>query len=65
MARPGDDVETEVVTDVEAAHLGHLLLQEGVLLPPQQQYRGPNVLLTQWERAAGQKNLLIFLAFHS
>lgn len=34
VAGSGDDVEAEVVADVEAAGLGHVLLQERVLLPP-------------------------------
>ena len=53
VAGPGDDVETEVIPDVDAARLGHLLLQEGVPLAPQQQHRGPDVVVAQGERAAG------------
>ncbi len=47
----GDDVQTEVIPDVEAACLGHFLLQEGVSLPPQQQHRRPDVILAQGEGA--------------
>lgn len=49
VAGPGDDVETEVIPDVDAARLGHLLLQEGVPLAPQQQHRGPDVVVAQGE----------------
>lgn len=62
VACPGDDVETEVVADVEAAGLGHLLLQESVPLPPQQQHRRPNVVLAQREGTVGTKALK-YLAF--
>lgn len=62
VASPGDDVETEVVADVEAARLGHFLLQERVPLPPQQQHRRPNVVLAQRERTVGKK-VLEFLTF--
>lgn len=55
VAGPGDDVETEVIPDVDAARLGHLLLQEGVPLAPQQQHRGPDVVVAQGEGAAGGK----------
>lgn len=51
VARPGDDVQAEVVPDVQAACLGHFLLQEGVPLPPQQQHRRPDVVLAQREGA--------------
>lgn len=54
VARPGDDIEAEVVADVEAAGLGHLLLQEGIPLPPQQQHRRPDVVLAQRQGAAGK-----------
>lgn len=56
VAGPGDDVETEVIPDVDAACLGHLLLQEGVPLAPQQQHRGPDVVVAQGEGAAGGKD---------
>lgn len=46
-----NDVETEVVPDVEAARFGHLLLQERIPLPPQQQHRRPDVFLVQGEGA--------------
>ena len=52
---PGDDVETEMVPDVEAACLGHFLLQEGVPLAPQQQHRRPDVVLAQREGAEGER----------
>lgn len=61
VACPGDDVETEVVADVEAARFGHLLLQEGVPLPPQQQHRRADVVLAQREGAVGKNG--IFNAF--
>lgn len=63
VASPRDDVETEVVADVEAARLGHLLLQEGVPLPPQQQHRRPDVVLAQRERAVGGKSVGMFKVF--
>lgn len=56
VARPRDDVQTEVVADVEATGLGHLLLQEGVPLPPQQQHRGAHVGLAQWQRTDGTQD---------
>lgn len=57
VACPGDDVETEVVADVEAARFGHLLLQEGVPLPPQQQHRRADVVLAQREGAVGKNGI--------
>lgn len=48
---PRDDVETEVIPDVEAACLGHLLLQEGVSLAPQQQDWRSDVILAQGQGA--------------
>lgn len=51
VAGPGDDVETEVIPDVEAACFGHFLLQEGVPLAPQQQHRRPDVILAQGQGA--------------
>lgn len=50
-----NDVETEMVSDVEAARLGHFLLQERVALAPQQQHRGPDVILAQGEGAEDRK----------
>lgn len=50
-----DDVETEMIPDVEAAGLGHLLLQEGVPLPPQQQHRRPDVVMAQGQGAVETK----------
>lgn len=55
VAGPGDDVETEVVPDVEAAGLRHLLLQEGVPFPPQQQHRRPDVFVAQGEGAGNRR----------
>lgn len=51
VAGPGNDVETEMVPDVEAARFGHLLLQERIALTPQQQHGRPDVILTQGEGA--------------
>lgn len=51
VAGPRNDVETEMVPDVEAARLGHFLLQEGVTLSPQQQHWRPDVILAQGEGA--------------
>ena len=42
---PRDDVEAEMIPDVEAACLGHLLLQEGIPLAPQQQHRRPDMVV--------------------
>lgn len=47
----GDDVQTEVIPDVQAACFGHFLLQEGVSLAPQQQHRRPDVVLAQGKGA--------------
>lgn len=55
VAGPGNDVETEMIPDVEAACLGHFLLQEGVPLTPQQQHRRPDVILAQGEGAKKRK----------
>lgn len=55
VAGPGDDVETEMIPDVEAACLGHFLLQEGVPLTPQQQHRRPDVILVQGKGAKKKK----------
>lgn len=41
-----DDVEAKVVPDVEAAGFGHVLLQEGVPLAPQEQDWGSYLALT-------------------
>lgn len=60
VAGPGYDIETEVISDVEAARLGHLLLQECVPLSPQQQHRRPDVLVAQRERA-GDKQIQVTL----
>lgn len=43
VAGPRNDVEAEMIPDVEAASLGHLLLQERIPLSPQQQHRRPDV----------------------
>lgn len=51
VAGPRNDVETEMIPDVQAAGLGHFLLQEGVALAPQQQHRRPDVILAQGEGA--------------
>jgi len=51
VARPGNDVETEMIPDVQAACLGHFLLQEGILLAPQQQHGRPDMILAQGEGA--------------
>lgn len=52
---PRDDVEAEVVADVDAAGLGHLLLQEGVTLPPQQQHWRPHIVVTERQEADDEK----------
>lgn len=46
-----NDVETEVIPNVETAGFGHLLLQERVPFPPQQQHWRPNVSVAQGEGA--------------
>lgn len=51
VAGPGYDVETEMVPDVESASLRHLLLQESIPLPPQQQHWRPDVIVTKREGA--------------
>ncbi len=55
VAGPRNDVETEMIPDVEAACLGHFLLQEGVPFTPQQQHRRPDVILAQGEGAKERK----------
>lgn len=52
---PRYDVETEMIPDVEAACLGHFLLEEGISLPPQQQHRRPDMVLAQGEGAEDTK----------
>lgn len=52
---PGNYVETEMIPDVKAACLGHLLLQEGVSLAPQQQDWRSDVVLAQ-RQGAKKKN---------
>lgn len=54
VAGPRDDVETEVVPDVQAAGLRHLLLQEGVPFSPQQQHRRPDMFMAQGEGAGNR-----------
>lgn len=54
VAGPRNNVETEMIPDVEATCLCHLLLQEGVPLTPQQQHRRPDKILAQGERAKGR-----------
>lgn len=44
---PRNNVETEMIPDVEAASLGHLLFQEGVSFTPQQQDWRSDVILAQ------------------
>ena len=59
---PRYDVESEMVSDVESARLGHLLLQEGVSLAPQQQNWGPDVIMVQREGAKDRKTReMVFL----
>lgn len=48
---PRNYVETEMIPDVESACLGHLLLQEGVSLAPQQQDWRSDVVLAQRQGA--------------
>lgn len=48
---PRNDVETEMIPDVKSACLGHLLLQEGVSLTPQQQDWRSDVVLAQRQGA--------------
>lgn len=52
---PRDDVEAEVVADVDAAGLGHLLLQEGVTLPPQQQHWRLHIIVSERQEADDEK----------
>lgn len=51
VAGPRNDVETEVVPNVQAAGFSHLLLQERVPFPPQQQHWRPDVSVAQGEGA--------------
>lgn len=57
---PRNNVETEMIPDVEAACLGHLLLQEGVSLAPQQQDWRSDVIRAQGQGAkkTNKKKLL-------
>lgn len=48
---PGNNVETEMISDVETASLSHLLLQEGISLAPQQQDWRSDVILTEGQGA--------------
>lgn len=61
MAGSGDDVEAEVVADVEAAGLGHVLLQKGVLLPPQQQDGRAYLARAERQEAA---EILCYITLH-
>lgn len=55
VAGPRNNVETEMIPDVEAAGLCHLLLQEGVSLAPQQQDWRSNMVLAQRKGAKKTK----------
>lgn len=65
VAGPRNDVETEMIPDVEAACLGHFLLQEGVPLAPQQQHWGPDVILAQGEGANEREEKKTHLCYMS
>lgn len=52
MTCAGDDVQAEVVTDVEATGLGHVLLEKGVPLTPQEQHWRAHFTLIEREETA-------------
>ena len=63
VAGPGNNVETEMVPNVQAASLCHLLLQERIPLSPEQQHRRPDMVVAQGQGAEDRvkqivKNLL-------
>lgn len=52
VTRAGDDVQAEVVADVEATGLGHVLLEERVPFAPQEQHRRAHLALIKGEETA-------------
>lgn len=48
----GDDVQAEVVADVEATGLGHVLFEEGISLTPQEQHGRAHLALIEREETA-------------
>lgn len=62
VAGPRNNVETEMIPDVEAACLRHLLLQEGVSLPPEEQDRRSDMILAQGQGARKTKSNITALS---